>query len=1223
MGDKDLNINNIFDADKDLDPNEMRMLKEQGKIIAQTKSKSNEVMNNSLDNFINWADENALDTIKNWNIENIEKINDTKFDNLKDKLDIDDKTKIDSLSNNPETKKIATFQIALVKVLKRWLINSKWQFQPMHSWKLLDVNDLNTDWTLNQKWISLFGQLQVWSDTYWGFHGSVDFMLWSKTINLVDQILWVMTKKANEKNNTDPINENENEIVNTMQINQNKNIINERINNTDNMRLSKDIVNSINSFVDRWPEIWPGKRDWDYCTAFTLWMLNYLSIKTWFNLSNAINKDKSWNKNMINLTNTRNLDENLKEEYFTKTSLKDEPESITTKLQNAKIWSIFTVTYWATTHIDDQRENTKDKSTVWVTHSLIKISDTQFAEEVSWKLNYIDISALNISKKSDFKKFYVKKLNPKTGETITVESTRQLTKEYSYFSVKGIDYIFTDNSQIIEPKIYWIKANLTDTKIDLSKYGTNNIDELARKIANEYWLSTMYILSEITKQNLDINNIITLTLPIDQKAMNKEKIKNINTSKEELILQEEDYLALAISHNSWSETISSSAKMQILLYKICQKQNKVKVEEKKWNWVSKRSLVVWWNTKIEGLVFDWSLGKNSRIALKSILWNKYNEKDMNLNYKELLSIYKKEFPSENPDIYLTENDIKNSEIIFTNWKWDKSIAILWWLNTKQYADRLINNNFENQKDGKFIRSFIEERNKRLSAHKTRIWGREWAMMQLSDDITTNETISNEIVNWYHTILSTLNNLTNDKKLKAYIIARILKETGISKVISMKKIGNELATGIWKADSVWIFELSVWYSINQILINEKDKLWIDFWDKATELAKLLDWATNPKDWTLLSTASSEQKEAFKEMTDLINTDIVLSTKLTYSFRQSRIPIIKSKKEAIQWKESVKLSWTIAEITTEQATLFSTMTRDEILQETDGKLDISKTILKIKESKYWILKNISTKGQEILRKRFGKFPPKKEGICIQWSAWNDRGVINKIILWDIPFGILKNGIVISWKDYNYQTDSSWHASMVNWNPLSTYQNTTVEFSTQWVKKPYWWKDWVDIDTEKPNDIQIANFSNLLMPYLERKEWKKIARFTSAQTILKDPSTIQEIGTVNSKEARQQYTKRYVYQKEIHVDTGLRWKDIYDKLWVDKNITRENSYKTTDLVNRIIDRIELSRILSWKKWNENKVESFRLQYLIEIKDRLPTLTQSYCMWVILSYSKEKNTV
>jgi hypothetical protein len=53
MGDKDLNINNIFDADKDLDPNEMRMLKEQGKIIAQTKSKSNEVMNNSLDNFIN------------------------------------------------------------------------------------------------------------------------------------------------------------------------------------------------------------------------------------------------------------------------------------------------------------------------------------------------------------------------------------------------------------------------------------------------------------------------------------------------------------------------------------------------------------------------------------------------------------------------------------------------------------------------------------------------------------------------------------------------------------------------------------------------------------------------------------------------------------------------------------------------------------------------------------------------------------------------------------------------------------------------------------------------------------------------------------------------------------------------------------------------------------------------------------------------------------------
>jgi hypothetical protein len=34
-------------------------------------------------------------------------------------LDIDDKTKIDSLSNNPETKKIATFQIALVKVLKR------------------------------------------------------------------------------------------------------------------------------------------------------------------------------------------------------------------------------------------------------------------------------------------------------------------------------------------------------------------------------------------------------------------------------------------------------------------------------------------------------------------------------------------------------------------------------------------------------------------------------------------------------------------------------------------------------------------------------------------------------------------------------------------------------------------------------------------------------------------------------------------------------------------------------------------------------------------------------------------------------------------------------------------------------------------------------------------------------------------------------------------------
>jgi hypothetical protein len=26
------------------------------------------------------------------------------------------------LSNNPETKKIATFQIALVKVLKRWLI---------------------------------------------------------------------------------------------------------------------------------------------------------------------------------------------------------------------------------------------------------------------------------------------------------------------------------------------------------------------------------------------------------------------------------------------------------------------------------------------------------------------------------------------------------------------------------------------------------------------------------------------------------------------------------------------------------------------------------------------------------------------------------------------------------------------------------------------------------------------------------------------------------------------------------------------------------------------------------------------------------------------------------------------------------------------------------------------------------------------------------------------
>lgn len=122
--------------------------------------------------------------------------------------------------------------------------------------------------------------------------------------------------------------------------------------------------------------------------------------------------------------------------------------------------------------------------------------------------------------------------------------------------------------------------------------------------------------------------------------------------------------------------------------------------------------------------------------------------------KKVHTLYKKVFGTELTSQYMTYEEINDPSIKLAD-KARKSMS----RGTRfvQFSKFLVDNDFENQKSGEFLRTIVDDLNARRGSH-------------------AEQKVTDEMVQNYRTIMQTLHTLTTSRDIKLAVLTTVLSET---------------------------------------------------------------------------------------------------------------------------------------------------------------------------------------------------------------------------------------------------------------------------------------------------------------------------------------------------------------------------------------------------------------------------------------------------------------